>query len=162
MDTSIGLVGTSRSSLCRKSDTIGVHKTKFITQGDLNSHPWQKKISWQYGFGSFLLSLMLTGPTLTSFGQTNPALLAHTICSVVPLFLCIYVGLKWPNDLKLFDFRFRCFFPDLASCFPPFVFGCELGGDIMCALIAAGLVLFPWLLGIVLPTKRFAQPALRF
>ncbi len=138
-------------------------KTKFITRDDLAALRWQKKISWEYAIASalFVMSLLfvvwLAGPALAHLGYSNPRLLIQTFATVAPLYvICIYLGIRWPRDPQLFDFRFRNFFPALATCLSPFVFGHEVGGDLFCSIFAAALVLTLWTVGIFVPTKRFA------
>ncbi len=132
-------------------------KTKFITRDDRTAIKWQKKISWQYGLAAFLVALLLTGSPLVGLGRDNPVLLAQIACTTAPMYvLGIYLGIRWPRDPRLFDFRYRNFFPALATCLPPFVFGYEVGGDLVCSVVATLLVIVPWLIALFTPARRFA------
>ena len=132
-------------------------KTKFITRDDRKAIKWQKTMSWQYGLAAFLFGIAVAGPLLTRLGRDNPALVAQIVCTIAPMYILgLYLGVRWPSDLKLFDFRYRNFFPALATCLPPFVFGYETGGDLFCSLAATSLVILPWLVALVTPARRFA------
>jgi hypothetical protein len=133
--------------------------------GDFGDHA--VKLAWLRAFGIQVpLVLLAVGASLGALllfyagppaGSTFVRVVTRVVVTVAPMyFISGRLTLRWPEDVSLFTFIHRSFFPAFATCLTPFVFGYAGYGDTKCCAWAAACVLAYWSLSFVTPVRRFA------
>ncbi|HKO55809.1 MAG TPA: UbiA family prenyltransferase [Thermoanaerobaculia bacterium] len=122
-----------------------------------NRRRWQRLHSW-------IIPLVVLLALVTMCGLAARSLLSDmcawrgTIATVVPIYVFgAAATIRWPKGPRIYDFTFRSFFPALATCLPPFIFGFVGCNQWQTLLGTSVVVLLFWGLALALPTKRFAR-----
>lgn len=77
------------------------------------------------------------------------------VCAATPIWtMTARLMAKWSNDGRFYHFRFRSFFPALATCLPPFLFGYFNSASWYCIAVGSALVIGYWGAGFYLRRPR--------
>jgi 4-hydroxybenzoate polyprenyltransferase len=87
---------------------------------------------------------------------SKPAIDAiRSVLTVLPLIvLAVYRSYRWVTFHPLIQFRYRCFFPALATCLPFFVYGFADDGPLTAPLLACFSILALWIVSRVAVRTR--------
>ncbi|HUP61931.1 MAG TPA: UbiA family prenyltransferase [Thermoanaerobaculia bacterium] len=90
--------------------------------------------------------VVLSALTYLAVGAPIPADWVLLTFAVLPIWIMTgWLLTTWPDNDRLYDFRFRSFFPAFATCLPPFLFGYSTHGAWYCVAVGSLLVIGYWL-----------------